>query len=250
MAIKWQQIKGSFSAQRVLRRLHRSQPESSLTEWKLPPPLVRALAPCRHHGFQWQNNPQIKGLLLYFEAMHRALLLRFERYDEHELADYLHVLQSMHWAASDTAIPWAVFDIQASLPAEAALQHHEFYPGKFTITFTLAGRRLVLLRFKPAAALLNGTSLTEFGRRIVDQALPVAASAASTVRLSYRAKGWQRLLSTLQKKAACIDLYLTHHQQENMILGVLIEGKKPLPPEQTAAITAQYQPFSTATGNT
>ncbi|MBM9511718.1 hypothetical protein [Desulfogranum marinum] len=241
--IKWQPVQGRFSSSSILKQLSKADKNLSLTPWELPDAYTVHLNPYQPAGFKWDNNTHHHGILLYHASSRIVIILRFLCYQNSELPTFTRLLHTLTNDTHNGLVPWAVFDIQALLPSGAILENHEFYPGKYSIVFSLDRRRLVLLRFKPAAELLRSKTLTDFGAHLAGQAQPVATVTPHTAQWSYRSSGWQKVQATLARKPRYRDLHLSHHIDTNIILGILIEGHKPLPPETTQHIIDNYRPY-------
>ena len=242
--IKWQPVQGRFSPSAILKQLSKGDKNLSFTPWELPDAYTMHLNPYQPAGFKWNNDKHHQGILLYHPPSRLVIILRFHCYQNSELPVFTHLLQTLTNNTSNELTPWAVFDIQALLPSGATLENHEFYPGKYSLVFSLDRQRLVLLRFKPAAELLRSNTLTDFGTHLAGQAQPVTTTTPHIAQWSYRSSGWRKLRSALARKPQYTDLHLSHYIDTNIILGVLIEGNKPLPPETTQYIIDHYRPYA------
>ena len=240
--IKWQPVQGRFSPSSILKQLNKGDKNFSHTPWELPEAYTMHLNPYQHAGFKWGNHKHHHGILLYHASSRLVIILRFHYYQDRELPTFSHLLQTLTNNTRNGLTPWAVFDIQALLPSAARLENHEFYPGKYSMVFSLDRQRLVLLRFKPAAELLRSKTLADFGAHLADQAQPISTTPY-TAQWSSRSSGWQKLRAALARKPQYTELHLAHHTDTNIILGVLIEGNKPLPPETTQHIIDNYRPY-------
>lgn len=242
--IKWQPVQGRFSPSAIPKQLSKGNKNLSYTPWELPNAYTMHLDPYQPSGFKWSKNKHHHGILLYHATSRLVIILRFHCCQDSELPTLIHLLQTLTNHTRNDLIPWAIFDIQASLPSGAMLENHEFYPGKYSIVFSLDRQRLVLLRFKPAAELLRSKTLIDFGSHLAGPAQSVRVATSHIAKWSYRSSGWQKLRAFLARKPRYSDLHLSRHIDTNIILGVLIEGHKPLAPEKTQYIIDNYRPYA------
>ncbi|MDD3618174.1 MAG: hypothetical protein PHX57_02120 [Desulfobulbaceae bacterium] len=231
LEMKWRHAGRRFAPDRVLKKIGKTfgQGGAALRKWSLPPALEELLQPFAATGFACREGSlDSRGLLLFCPACGRATLLRFHDNPGEERTMSL-VLSSFRDHADGDDLLWAVYDIRAVLPAAAKLRAHEFLVGRFTLTFSLDDSDLTLLRFKPAAALLNNRDLCAFGASLADPARPAGPVAPDSCTWVEEAGGPKRLLRRLQKKPLWTWLKLWHIADENVILGAKGEGKRGAP---------------------
>ncbi len=238
--IRWQAVRGRFSAARVLRKLARADADTQLLPWQPPPGWLASLAGCQVHGFRWhQSGTGGQGLLVHNPETGRSILLRFHQAAGTPEPDRARLLHSLHEqrGAEQT---WAVFDIRARLPDRIRLRGQRFLPGSFTIDFRLDHLDISLLRFRPAAELLRDRSLAAFGDQLAD-GVPLARTDGPL------AATWQsdtsaghRLLRRLQRKKAYQLLSLWRIPEKNVILGLRARGNRAISSDLVQAIRDRY----------
>ncbi len=228
--IRWQMVRGRFSAERVLRKLARATGDTGLVPWQPPPEWRDALSGCRMHGFQWQQaESRGCGLLLYNPATARSMLLRFHGAAGSGTAHYSGILESLREQPQEDRLTWAVFDIRARLPAGMRLIRHRFLPGSFTIEFRQDHLFLSLLRFRPAEQLLHNHTLARFGDHLAAGLPLVSESDPLTATWQSDGSVARRMLRRLQGKKAHQVLTLWHIPEKNVILGLHVKSNKPIP---------------------
>ena len=240
--IKWKQINGSFSPDRTLNKIQDALQAAGtvVTSWDIPPALRDSIKNYSLSGFKCVHDQLSSlGLLLFCPSCKLATILRF--YGTH-LEDS-HVLQNVLQSFSDHNEMqdkiWAMYDIRALLPARASLKSPEFLAGRYTLSFELDDSSITLYRFKPAAALLNGKSLEEFGSSLSENAL-CTESADTWATWKYSASGLDRLAVILGRKTGWIWLRLWHIPGNNVILGVKGSGKKAVQQERLDHIVSNF----------
>ncbi len=241
--IKWEQIHGRFSPQRILDRLRDSLQVSgtAVTSWAVPSALLNASRNYALTGFECSHDQLAsRGFLLFCPSCEGATMFRF--YGSHSRD--MHVLQTVLQSFSDhnegQSRTWAMYDIRALLPARAELQSHEFMAGRYTLTFAYNGSTITLYRFKPAAVLLNSRDLEEFGSSLAGDAECVDRRDTSAATWLYQASGLERLSVILGRKPAWIWLKLWHMPEKNVILGVKGSGKRDMTRELLEYIAANF----------
>jgi len=91
-----------------------------------------------------------------------SLIQFFERGDAEGGRRALRVLSSLADHRPGRRTRWRLFDISADLPRDFRLAASRFQPGRFELCFSRTHRALTLWRWAPAAALLQGRTLSEF----------------------------------------------------------------------------------------
>ncbi len=230
--IKWQKIKGKYSSTKILKRLSGNGEEKQIDQWEIPQQLKDFLTSYTVEGFCWNNeNKASKGIILYTSSSQTAIILQFHNYLKTNINQYKHILSSLKIQEKEEVFSeqriWKIFDIQATIPSFAKLEKQEFFPGKFSILFTLGKNRVSLLRFKPALALLNGRPLTTFGSLLAGKAELIPSDDATVAKWFYKARGKEKMLSIFRRKPCYTELILTHSKKDNTILGVRAEGNAP-----------------------
>ncbi|MFP7754621.1 hypothetical protein ACLG6S_08215 [Thermodesulfobacteriota bacterium B35] len=239
--IRWEETGGRFSAAQVLAKLKRSLGDHPLVPWQPPPEWLAAFAGWQAHGFQWcQGATGGPGLLLYNSATARSVLLRFHPAgntgDEHCAP----LLNSLRLQAPGKEHLWAVFDIRALLPARTRLLGQRFLPGSFTIDFRLDHLFVSLLRFRPAAELLRGRSLADFGDRLARGTCQVRDTGPRECTWQSDDSIPRRILRRLQRRKACHLLTVWQIPEKNVILGLRCASNRAIPHDLVQAIRQRY----------
>ncbi len=243
-ALKWQQIKGSFDAEKMLNKLTTSlgRTASELQPYAIPQSWRLHLDRFVHQGFSWQDSDQSGiGLLLFNRDTQRSLLLQFYGQEKH-FAFAQRLLAGLQDQQQQEHQLWSVFDICMDLPIEAKRTEHEFLPGSFRIHFTLAGYRLTYYRFKPAAELLRRQALSDFGRDIAKGSTLERADEPLMVQWQRQVKHpGLRLLERLRKKSTCVSVRLWQIPEENIILGLKVEGNLKMQEQHFETLCQRYR---------
>ncbi len=230
-AIKWQQVKGSFNANKMLNKLANSLNPTAggLRPLAMPASWHPHLKPFIHQGFSWQDSDQSGiGLLLFNRNTQRSILLQFYGQEKH-CSFAQHLLANLQDQQQQEHQLWSVFDICIDLPGEAKRTEHEFLPGSYRLHFTLAGHLLTYYRFKPAAELLRRQSLGDFGRTLVKGCTLERVDEPLLVQWGREVPPGLRVLERLRKKPICASVRLWQIPEENVILGLKVEGKLKMP---------------------
>jgi hypothetical protein len=223
--IKWQQIRGKFSPRKNFVQIRETLKNGTqMDPWHIPPELQPLLAHYTVSGFQLQHeNNRSHGLLLYCSKCRRATLVQWY-FDPARRKNILqHILASLRDHPEGVEQAWSVFDIKTLLPVEAALQSHEFLPGRYTLCFELGSTTVTLYRFKPAAVLLQNKHIGEFGTPLLNREPVEAGNGWASWR--YRAEGLELLLAKARRDPPWQWMRLWHDPEQNVILGVKAEGK-------------------------
>jgi hypothetical protein len=250
LELKWQTIRGRFSARRQLKRLAKRYPSAGFTPCDLqaaPPAWQAPLGNYETTCFKWQDGPQTGlGALLYCPQCGTATLIQFLFPSRSPMpaATSAAVLASFRDHARSPWRQWAIFDIMARLPASFTLLRHQFSIGRYTIAFKDAGIKAVLYRWAPASVLLLSTTLAEFGARQLslglDAARPEPVRPDGSVQWDPPAvpgRLWQRLM----RPSARQRMRLWHVAAKNRILGVEFSGRKVADLDLFNEICAYYE---------
>lgn len=223
--LKWQLLRGKFSVEKTFRQLRRSFPQTSrLSAWKIPPDIQSLLTDFTAAGFRVQeDNSRSYGLILFCPECRKVTLLQW-RFDPLRQKNFFTTtLASFRDHSSDPDELWTIFDVRMLLPSDAQLRSHEFLPGRYILGFALNGTLTTLYRFKPAAALLDDTTLGGFGHSLTGR-MPVAEEQNQAFWL-YRARRLDLLLAKARRSPSWQWMRLRHDPGHNVILGVKAEGK-------------------------
>ncbi|MDW7771555.1 MAG: hypothetical protein SCH71_01570 [Desulfobulbaceae bacterium] len=242
-AIKWEQVRGRFSAHRILDRLqHSLQPSHSvLRPWNMREEMPETAQDFSATGFQYQHGAATcLGILLFCPRCRRATLLQHYTTDAGDRNILHHILQSFRDHHNGPERLWSMYDIRARLPAKAELQSHEFLAGRYTLSFTLEQKNIRLYRFKPAAALLNDQSLQEFGALLAGDAVCIDNQNNRIATWEFTASGFDRLAALLGRKSGWIWLQLRIIEEKNAILAVKGEGSSYIDRQLLQHITENF----------
>jgi hypothetical protein len=218
------------------------QPAALPETWRVPVAGFEAL------GFRWDaGNERAAGVLLYCRACHTASMIQFLERPGAGRSDAtaVRILTSFRDHRSDGRIAWTLYDIAARLPDHFLLGRHRFETGRFVLEFNGRGRRLTLYRWAPAEVLLHHRSLSDFALMVaggkglsfrssttrghpgVDGAdlLPAGTGGRLRMRLGM---AWFRRLRLWRDTA------------HNRILGVRLEGRRPIEDAEMLAVSDGY----------
>ncbi len=251
MEIKWAPIKGKFSQTAHLKRLAALQqyrlrrtikPEPVSAEW------ASALTDFELSEFSWQSNTtRGRGVQVYCPICRHAAFVQFFQRESHGPdAVTGEILNSLRDHRSDGQVLWAAYDIRALMPETYQLKHYRFDAGQYELDFAEGRQRVILYRWALASVLLEKQDLLQFAETLVrfGNTEPVAGTidGHDTVEWSATpATRGRRWLSRFQPGAAYCWLGLWHLKDQNRILGVRAEGKRPLDTEVLDHICAHYE---------
>jgi hypothetical protein len=252
MEIKWAAVKGRFSGPRQLRALggRVGRQGAVFRETALPEPWRAAVTGFDARGFQWDaGSERARGALLYCPVCRTASLIQFLERPAAEIALGLaaRILASFRDHRSDDRVAWALYDTVALLPRRFVLERQRFEAGRFVVGFKGPARRLTLYRWAPADMLLQGRGLADFARAAagdaatpltfrpsangahdaVEAADPPPAGPAGRLRLRLGMAWFRRL-------------HLWHVVARNRILGVRLEGRRPIDASEMQTVSAGY----------
>ena len=250
MEIKWGAVKGRFSRRRQLRELSRriGRRRSAFQERPLPGEWRTSLAGFEAAGFQWDAaNERAVGVLLYCAACRTVSLIQF--FERPETASIEHtaarVLASFRDHRTDGRMAWALYDIVAILPAHFTLEHHRFEAGRFILQFKERRCRLTLYRWAPAGVLLHKQSLAVFAETVAGGAglefRPM--TIAGHPGLEGRDPAPTGCVACLKTRLGIVlvrRLRLWHVAGRNRILGVRLEGRRPIDDPEMCALSDAY----------
>lgn len=228
LALKWQRLKGPPSPDRLLDAWQKQASGCRFSPAELPSGWCAALARFPAKGFIWSHH-QYSGRGAFLFSPESGLGLFLQTYAAVDEADprLLALLASLTDHSALAEQPWAMFDIEASLPCRAALSSHQFVPGRFTLTFDLGKDRITLLRFKPATVLLRQQRLHDFGKPLAGSAVALPLAGCQEVDWILPEHRCSRLRALFRRKPAVTRLRLRHVEEGNAILGIRAEGRRP-----------------------
>lgn len=239
--LKWRQIKGQFDPSRILKKLQKSLIGAELHPWRIPQSWQPHLSAFTHQSFSWQGEEESGyGLLLYERVSERVLLVQLYDLENTQIPIITKILESLHIQQQGEKHLWSMFDIRLHLPIEAHLKEHEFLPGSFRLRFSLGDHILTYYRFKPAAELLKHQTLSQFGRNIAGKAALLQTDEPSMA-------GWQKdggfrlkILARLRRQTTCSTTRLWQIDEENVILGLKVQGNSPVPDHAFQTLCTDY----------
>lgn len=168
MEIKW----GSGGGRPLRRLARRVRREGGVfRERPLPADWRQALPGREGPAFEWEaaGTHAVGACVRCCECGTVSLVQFFDRGAGEELVRrQVRVLASLVDHRHDGRTRWRLFDITAELPGEYRLAASRFQPGRFELRFRKGRSTLALWRFAPAAALLQGTTIGDFARRVLD----------------------------------------------------------------------------------
>jgi hypothetical protein len=252
MEIKWAAVKGRFSGPRQLRALGGRVGRQGVVfrETAMPEPWRAATRGFDARGFQWDaGSERARGSLLYCPVCRTASLIQFLERPAAEIAlgDAARILASFRDHRSDDRVAWALYDTVALLPRRFALERHRFEAGRFVVGFKGPGRRLTIYRWAPADMLLQGLSLADFARAAAGDAAapltfrPTANGAHAAVEAADPPPAGPVGRLRLRLGMAWFRrLHLWHVAARNRILGVRLEGRRPIDGSEMQTVSAGY----------
>lgn len=235
MEVKWGPVRGRFSHQAHLRRLRRLGTAAGAAARRCPLPAAwePALSRCDATGFSWAGSGMAAtGAIFVCPRRRTAGLIQFfhppDAPDDPGRSSA--VLEQLHFSDTSEGTRWALFDICAELPAGFRLIRHRFEPGRFTLAFAAARCRVELVRWAPAAVLLDGRRLEGFARSAAGwEALRFAAVAEAEPTVvegqSAAPAGLiERLAARAGRRTVC-RARLWHIAARNRILGLRMQDR-------------------------
>jgi hypothetical protein len=252
MEIKWGPVKGKFSPRAQLKRLAASQGRKmrkDLHEETLPAAWARSLSRYESAGFLWRSGTiGGRGVVLYCPHCRQATLLQFYQAPFNRPIPYAsRLLESFVDHTERPLKTWSVFDIRAAIPVDYRLEAFRFEAGLYDLAFSGRKSMLTLQRWSPADALLGADGLAGFERNFLaystKRSMIYRIESSDTVELEDSSH--KNILQHLQKRLRRQPLYsrarLWHESGRNRILGVRLEGRKPIDWQQLQSICLNYE---------
>ena len=251
LEINWGPVKGKFSPRRQLKRLVASQSRhlrKDLREMSLPAQWTLMLGRYKSIGFHWRSGTTGgRGAVLYCPVCRQATLLQFHQAPYNRPIPYAsRLLASFTDHAEQSKTDWSVFDIHAKIPTVYQLKAFRFDVGRYEIVLSDRATSLTLHRWGPADTLLGEGGLAEFGRKYLGYFSSRSMMLKTLSSRSVEGEDNSRtgLLHRLQKHIRRQPLYsvarLWNEEEKNRILGVRLEGRKPIDPLVFHSICANY----------
>jgi hypothetical protein len=251
MEIKWGAIKGKFSFQKHFKLLtaqNRKQLRKKIQAWSLPSDWANVLNDFEKKGFRWQTDTAGgRGVILFCRVCNHATLIQFfDSVSPQSDSQALEVLRSFRDHQDGDHIVWAVFDIRAVIPGRFHLTYHQFKPGNFHLAFVNGRQNLHLLRWAPASAFLSGSNLTQFAKTSLamhdNHFLSLRIQGHEAVEWKSAPKaGWFYRIGRNKGAPNHRWIRLWFLKDKNRILGIKLDGKRPLDKRIMSDICTRYE---------
>ena len=262
--LKWNRVQGTFSFEKHIKRLSKGYKDAdvrSVDPSDTSEPWGEAVRDLERTGlrlqsFMWRRGPDLGiGAALHNPGTGLAALVQFFIAGESDEDEAARVLASFRDQSGGKTVPWALFGLQARVPAGFRLETFSFKPGRYTVSYWLPrsgrsqgrlpegkgpGARLTFERFVPAGVLLRNTDLRTWTKDTLKM-------PPSPLEAEDRGHGlaWAGVTKTsLLRKV----LRRVHHargrvwttERGNAILSVSAEGAVPLSAETFEAVVQSY----------
>ncbi len=248
MEVKWHAIRGPFRRARYYKRLSDACGASGRFEpMDLPNAWRSALADFTAAAFTWQKGKlQSRGVVLHCRTCRKVCLVQFFGTLAARTDDVARqILATFRDHAEDSVRDWSVFDIRARLPRPYVLKHFCFEAGRYELVWQHKRRMLTLMRWGPAAALLDGRKLAAFAARqlgIAEHRWQPAGGASAKTALQWRRPAtrmavWQLFPAPVRVQAARI----WHRPAENRILAAVFKDCKAIEQDDLDTICGSYE---------
>lgn len=190
--LKWNRVQGTFSFDKHLKRLskgHKDADVRPVNPEETPGSWVEAVRELertglRQQSFMWRLGPDLGiGAALHDSGTGLAALVQFFIAGEGDEDQAARVLASFRDHSGGQTLPWALFGLEARVPAGFRLETFSFKPGRYTVSYWLPrsrrsqgrlpegkgpGTRLTFERFVPAGVLLRNTDLPAWLRKTLE----------------------------------------------------------------------------------
>ena len=249
MEIKWEPVKGRFSHRSHLKKLiagQKKHPGKRIGNWRLPDSWVNALANFNAQGFSWQSHTENgRGAVLFCPSCKTALMCQFFNISDQVDETSLDVLRSLRDHRNDDQTAWTVFDIHAQLPKVFRLTDYRFRPGVYELAFSDGRQTAKLYRWAPASAFLAQTDLLRFTASTLElkREKLVGTSCLGHPAVEWRSTtmaGKNNWLYRFRQKPVFHWVRAWHVPEKNRILGIRLDGSKPLDTNIMAALCVNY----------
>lgn len=251
MEIKWQRVKGRFSAKSHLKRLAglHGRRKKIIRPWQPHASWLDALNGFKVDGFQWQGQDDAgRGVILWCPHCRTASLIQFlGAGNDVEASAKPEILAGFGDHREDDQILWSLFDIRIVIPKSFVMREFAFQPGCYRFTFEKGGISLILFRWAPAAALLTGQRLADFAAGVLKKDPrdfnEISFNGYPAIAWKSRHgffRRWHRFRST----PGFFQGRVWHIESHNRILGVHMLAKKPLEDSLLDKICGSYEAIS------
>lgn len=251
MEIKWQRVRGRFSAKSHFKRLAgiHGRRKKIIRPWQPPASWLDALDGFKVDGFQWQGPDDAgNGVILWCPHCRTASLIQFlGDGDDGGASVQPEILASFGDHRDDDQVLWSLFDIRILISKSFEMREFTFKPGSYRFAFDNDGISLILFRWAPAAALLTDQGLADF----TAGALKRDPRDFHEISFNgYPAVAWKLCHGFLPRwhcfrsKPSFFQGRVWHIESLNRILGVHMLAKKPLEDSLLDTICGSYETLS------
>jgi hypothetical protein len=252
MEIKWDRVRKRFSHRSQLRRLavqHKKKFGNIVKEIPLPSEWKSHLNDFTSVAFSW-HGPTISGTgaVLHCQKCNTATLIQFFQTDANPSENIAHrVLGSFRDHPRDNHVIWSLYDIRARIPVEFNMISYRFDAGYYELVFSDKKCKITLGRWGPASALLRNRNLEEFAAittrhssKKAFQTVKIGPAAVDCVGL--QPDTWLTRMGNIGRHRAASTCHrFLHLVEKNRILGIKVEGKKPIDTAFFDRICGDYQ---------
>jgi hypothetical protein len=245
MEIKWQQVKGKFSAKSHFKRLAGSG-KIAVSQWQPPSSWMSALKGFSVDGFEWQGREDSgRGVILWCPHCRTASLIQFLGDAEANRTDvHSEILASFGDHRDDGRTHWSLFDIRFLISDAFQMHDFAFQPGRYHFTLKNGGISVTLIRWAPAAVLLaeqglNSLAANAFKKNPRDFNNLLFNGYPAVEWKSPKGSLWQRLRPRSEPRHYAGRVW--HVESRNRILGVGVQGKKPLDDNLLTELCSSYE---------
>jgi len=236
--VKWGQIKGGFSHEAQLRRLsslHKKGLEKTVSKCPIPEKWKKVLGNYKATAFSWEGKTiSGQGIILFCPSCHNATLIQFYRRSPAQLPEVSQrFLSTFRDHREDKQVLWSLFGIRTKVPEAFRLQKYRFEAGGFELIFALKEQRIILQRWAPATVLLRNQNLAQLAKSMIRNPrgeVPTEIVTQDKVIEWTSApfpNQWAHRWLPLKKKATYQRHRLWHLEEQNCLLSVKIEGRRP-----------------------
>ncbi len=253
LEIKWGPVRGRFSHKKQLRRLTTLQqrsPGKAFQQCPMPAAWKGAVAGgFTAECFSWESRRlEGVGLVLYCPECRNATLIQFFRKSGTGMDKrFRDILSSFRDHRSGGQVTWAVYDINAVTPPVLQLAKYRFDAGAFELVFKTRGMNVALYRWGPAGFLLRDRSLAAFAATVFSlppvnpSSIVIEGSSGLQWVASPPDNRLARLVSRIRPAHTFMWHRVWHVAGKNRILGIAMEGKKPLDTGLMNDLSAGYE---------
>lgn len=241
MEVKWHRTKDRFSPQSQLNRLsalHKNKPGRTIKEIPVPSGWKRVIDRYESLCFSWYGETiGGTGIVLYCPTCRNSTLMQFFQRKAH-ITDKMitQLLASFQDHPQNDQTSWAVYDITARIPREFQLVKYRFEAGEFELKFALKGNKVTLYRWGPASIILREQDLLQnaskmFGMSQTDLQYSKADGRNMVdSNISPSLPSWVRISNFLKFNPLYAKSRIWHLEDKNRLLGVKMDGRKPIDP--------------------